>query len=236
MAPVSYATPTIAAPPPAAADAGLFRAGFSDATSDQRAMVRRIGLGYTGRRDVTVQRLTGVDDTLQIGVFNLRYWAGEGWGIDVGLGTSWSNNSQTTSDGDRTTPLPGPSNFGGNLHLGLPIVASTYKDFSVLIIPEVDLGLANVFIEDPDTADRNIAGGGFTVGVGGRVGGELHFGMLGLPQLAVESTVGLTGRFGFGNAKQGKVTTTSFVGAVSLPLAQDPLDLVLGNLAIRYYL
>jgi hypothetical protein len=234
LPPMTYVPP--ATTMGAAQEGGLFRFGFAEGASDQRSMQRRIGVGFTGRRQVAVERLGDTGDTIQLGVFNLRYWAGESWGVDLGLGGSWVTSAQQTNDGDRVIDSPGPRDFGGLLHVGVPFVVNTYKDFSILFAPEVELGLTNVLSENVDDADQSIAGGGLSIGLGARVGGELHFGMIGLPQLAVESSLGLGGRFGFASAKQGKVTTSSFTGDISLPAFETPLDLVLGNLAIRYYL
>ena len=171
LPPMTYVTP--ATPMGAAQEGGLFRFGFADATSDQRAIHRRIGLGFTGRRQVMVDRLGGPGDTIQLGVFNLRYWAGESWGLDLGLGASWLNSGQVTNNGGEEDKFPGPTDFGALLHVGVPVVLSSYRDFSVIFSPELDLGIANASVENTDNANLNIAGGGLTVNVGARVGGNL---------------------------------------------------------------
>lgn len=146
-------------------------------------------------------------------LIGLRYWASDSWGIDFGLGFATSSNSVTQSVSlrnpnepferpkDVTTSYKPLSQTGFLVHAGVPLALSTTRHFVFELIPEINLGFSTGSVEDstpnlpPDrygVRRRNeIKVSGFNLDIGMRVGSEIHFGFIGVPNLALQATIGL---------------------------------------------
>ncbi len=160
-----------------------------------------------------VNTMTAEAATVYAPVIGVRYWLNSGMGIDVGIGFRNFSGSITRHVADFTTatqqaPAPVEKDYavdkvnqmGFLLHAGVPIALATEKHYVFEVIPEANVGFSSGTIkEQPYTAasstvapttlsDINLSG--FRLDVGARVGSEIHFGFIGIPQLALQATVG----------------------------------------------
>jgi hypothetical protein len=169
-------------------------------------------------------------------VVGVRYWFNSGLGLDVGLGftTTFGSNSKPAANGDGTTnssDANAPTAFV--LHGGLPIAFASAKHYVFELIPEVNFGYAQQAITNGDMS-------GLHIDLGARVGTEIHFGFIGIPQLALQASVGL--KIDVNQTKDevtvGGVTqkATSSRTVVGTTVYDNPWNIFLGNVSALYYL
>ncbi len=175
--------------------------------SDHEQMVGHFAVGYMGASQIPIAVFAAgpgggavTADNVTTPFVGGRYWLSAGMGIDLGLGLAFSGGSTTT-----TTPAAGavsvdaPSRTGIGLHAGVPLALAYTKHFTFELVPELTFGYAsstikaNIVAGQPASPD--ISQSGLRFDLGGRVGGELHFGFMGVPQLSLQATVGLGFRY-----------------------------------------
>jgi len=210
--------------------------GFADSNTTQSAMIHRIGIGYYGRRDVPLFDLaSSASVPVSIGLAAARYWYSDTFAVDVGLGVQWLSSSTEFESGNDTSTTRQPAVVGALLHVGVPIVLSSYRDLSVLLVPEIELGVTNRTTEAEGDAD-NLEESGLSANLGLRAGAELRLGMIGLPQLALESTFGAAASVEIAKATQGNDAASLTSTRLLVPAVGSPLDIFTANLSLRYYL
>jgi hypothetical protein len=167
-------------------------------------------------------------------VVGVRYWFSPTLGLDAGLGltTTFGSNSIPNGDGSTTsTDANAPTAFV--LHGGLPIAFAAGRHYTFELIPEVNFASAQAAIPDGDMS-------GIHFDLGARVGSEIHFGFIGIPQLALQASVGLRVDM---NQTKTEVTTagvtqkaTSSRTVVGTTVYDNPWNIFLGNVSALYYL
>jgi hypothetical protein len=178
---------------PAAAPAAAATPG----TSDHAQMVGRLAVGYFGIANTGAganvsqgpndnpYAITGVAP-----VVGVRYWITPLIGVDVGLGMSFIGGK--TDDGDPATPNLKRTSFSAFLiHGGVPLALAATDHFTFEVIPEMNLGFAGGGLDPDPNLDGKISYSGFHFDLGARVGAEIHFGFIKLPQLSLVASVGL---------------------------------------------
>lgn len=183
-----------ASQPAAAAPAAAATPG----TSDHAQMVGRLAVGYFGITN------TGAGSNLggggpndspysvagQAPVVGVRYWLDPMIGIDVGLGMSLIGG--TLDDGVDNTPDVKRGSFSAFLiHGGVPLALASAEHFTFEVIPEINLGFAGGSFDPNGAAAGKVEYSGFHFDLGARVGAEIHFGFIKLPQLSLVASVGL---------------------------------------------
>jgi hypothetical protein len=151
-------------PPPGAGD------------TDHEGVVSHIGVTLFPTQAIPLPGLPGVPAGVDAPVIGVRYWMMANLGIDAGLGLGWRTGSA-------------PSPFAMAFHVGVPIALASSKHFTFLVLPEANLGFAHE--NQPVPAGPNNTADGFIFDIGGRVGAEIQFGFIGIPQLALQGSVGL---------------------------------------------
>ncbi len=145
-------------------------------------------------------------------VIGARYWLSQKLGIDVGVGFSDS-----------------ASGWGVAAHGGVPLALATSKHMTFELIPEATIAFAG------NSPGMGLTYSGFKLNVGARIGGEIQFGFIGIPQLALQATVGLYldhDSFGFSTAaNSGSTSTTTF----STSVQGDPWGIFTDNISALYY-
>lgn len=224
------------APQPAQPQPEQAPAEPADGRSDHSRVVGRLAVGYMGTSIVPLGDLNaaggvGSVTTPSIGV---RYWLGDLVGLDVGLGIGFIGGSIETA----SVSAPVDSAFGMLIHGGVPLAIYHERHYSFLIIPEVNLGFSTGthFGGNPDD-DRGRSG--FLFELGGRLGTEIHFGFMNIPQLSLQASVGLYFRYesiGIAGSRsnpvdRGGVSTYSLATSVH----GEPWDILLGSLTALYY-
>jgi hypothetical protein len=160
-------------------------------------------------------------------------------GLDLGLGFAATGgsaeNDAPTGGTDQTVDDIG--GFAFILHGGVPLALANTGHFSFQIIPEMNLGFAHASSDEGGDSSFN----GLHLDLGARAGAEIHFGFIGIPQLALQGSVGLafaldstsasvdpTGPIGEG--KQSRSTWT-----LGTSVQDNPWNIFTSNVAALYY-
>jgi hypothetical protein len=164
----------------------------------------------------------------------MRYWLNGKIGIDAGLGMGISSSSSSTDNGVTTTTLSAPSPVGFALHGGLPIALHHAKHYSFLIIPEVTFGFATATQTATGMQDLSLNGVLFQLGC--RAGAEIHFGFIGVPELALQATVGVLLDTEFTKASQGITSLSTSSVNFNTTVAGAPWAIFTNTISAIYYL
>lgn len=168
---------------------------------DHDFVVGKIGIGWFGVTNIPIATgspagtdadpavVPGEPTFVQAPAIGIRYWFSSLVGLDVGAGVmvSTGNVQTTTSSADKATI----TSF--LLHAGVPISLAAGDHISLQVGPEVNFGWAGTKVKPgaqpnpPPEASLT----GFRIDVGARVGGEVQWGFIGIPELALEGSVGL---------------------------------------------
>ncbi len=218
-------------PPPAAvvvapAGAAVTVKESAEGGVDHDLFIHHIAVGYFGVSQLPVG-LGGGGAPLIVNapVIGARYWATKMVGVDVGLGFGYNTNSVGGATGSTDT-------WGFALHGGLPLALADSKHFTFEVVPiEATVGFTGGSTPSggagPSTSLK-----GFRLDVGARVGAELHFGFIGIPQLALEGSIGLYLQhesFGTGSAPSDQTTT------FSTTVGSDPWAIFTDSISALYY-
>lgn len=168
--------------------------------------------------------------TAPIPVLGTRYWMKEGetydWGIDVGLGLLISTASTSVTTAGTSTSTSTPSPLGFWLHGGMPFAFYSGQHYTFELVPELDIAYASA-------SANGTSATGFHFQAGAKVGPEIHFGFINIPELSIQPTMGLflgyttsgtstpgnngtsTGTFSFGTQNAGGGTLFGIFGGLN---------------------
>jgi hypothetical protein len=223
---VSYATSASAQPPAAAPMVTTAPAAPAvDNENDHDAVVGHFAVGYFGINQLPVGGGGGAagaavtQNYINAPVIGARYWISPKVGIDGGVGFSDSS-----------------AGWGVAIHAGLPLALATSKHLTFELIPEATVGFAGNSDTIPAGAGTtSVSYSGFLIDIGARIGGEIQFGFIGIPQLALQGTIGLYlnhESFGFStSASSGSTSSTTFTTSVG----SDPWGIFTDNISALYY-
>ncbi len=203
------------------------------------------GVGWFGVSGITL----GVGDpgggggvTLAISApaVGIRYWLNETIGLDVALGFGYTSAGGTVDTPDGITDVQIASGFALTLHGGIPISVYHGEHYSFQFVPEFDFGFGSgtQFGATPND-DQNVGAVFFQIGA--RAGAEVYFGFIGVPQLALQATIGLglgyssgTLENNFGDPRGSTITTVNTLG-LSTTVEEEPWDIFTGSIRAIYY-
>jgi hypothetical protein len=218
-----------------------------DGITDHEKVVGKFGVGYLGLTQLPLGagQAAGVTrTTLDAPVIGVRYWLMERLGIDGGIGFNFFSSSSEVSPpptgGSGTQQTDGPAGFGIGLHAGLPVAFAYGKHYKFLLIPEVNVGFTRRGETQPNN-QPDIRHGGFRLDAGARVGSEIQFGFIGVPELSLQASVGLGFRRLVWHNSQDAFGATpersSSIGenAFSTSVQSDPWALFVNNISALYY-
>ncbi len=209
----------------------------SDGRSDHSRMVGHLAVGWMGITDVPIgsQAGGGFDlGSVTTPAIGIRYWLADLVGIDIGIGLGFSGGN--VESGSNSVPIDNA--FGMLIHGGVPLAIFHTQHYTFLIVPEVNLGFSTgtAYGADPDF-DR--ARSGFLFGIGGRLGTEIHFGFMNIPNLSLQASVGLYFNYttaGLGGNRIGSVDRVGVNGySLGTTVMGEPWDIFLGSLQALYY-
>jgi hypothetical protein len=154
--------------------------------------------------------------------------------------TMHGNDSVQDAAGTTTTTnVTAPTAFA--LHGCLPLSFVSAKHYSFELIPELNLAYADQSTTAADGTQTDASGVHFDVGA--RVGAEIYFGFIGIPQLSLQGSVGLRVDVNQTQTKTtpgvtgGAITTnTSSRSVIGTTVYDKPWDIFLGNVSAIYYL
>lgn len=223
----SYATEPQAAaadaPPPGGTDHSRFVGSF--------------GIGYMGYRSMGISAFGA--QPLEAPVIGVRYWMDPGLGFDVGLGISKSTGSTEfdPGGGGMTVETDAPGPLVAILHAGLPLALADSQHFVFQVVPELNIGYATHTIEDAGENEDSFTA--LHLDVGARAGAEIHFGFIGIPQLALQAGVGLSVTFDSTSTEDDLGMTTSTTDTsrtgISTGVGDNPWNIFAANVAALYY-
>lgn len=240
---VRYETTTVQTGPGATTTTttndGPFVTQVATTGTDHSLVVGHLGVGHFGI--LSIPYAAGLDGEigaqLTAPTIGARYWLDERIGIEAALGIGYASGSVTTETGNVSTQVSQPSVFGLALHAGLPLVFATSSHFAFQLIPELNFGFASGGTSAPGPGGADIDLSGVLLQLGARVGAEIQFGFIGIPQLALQATVGLhmtyTGISASNEMANTSVTRSDF--AFGTTLQNTPWDIFRTNVAAIYY-
>jgi hypothetical protein len=197
------------APPPAAAAPEPAPAPVEEGINDPHRFIGHFGVTYFDITDLPIaNQVTGgatpgpggiTSSTVSAPVVGVRYWLNERFGIDAGIGLGLAGGSDQAVAGGTSTTVSKTSSTGFAFHGGVPIALAEGKHYAFLAIPEFTVGFTTATYTPASMAAGGTGGpnqdlSGFLIDLGARVGAEIYFGFIGIPQLALQASVGLSYR------------------------------------------
>lgn len=219
-------------PPPApqpTLSSGAFPEAPAPAVSDHSRVVGSFGIGWFGISNVPIAATNGDRDAIAAPAVGVRYWLNDMVGIDGGIGFATSS-SKAKVGGTNNDEL---SRTAFLLHAGVPLALATGRHYIFEVVPEINFATASG--NTGDATDTDISGLRFEVGA--RAGTEIQFGFIGIPELALEASVGLFLRSDSYKASPPNgaddIKRSDFL--ISTSNINNPWDFFRSNVAARYY-
>jgi hypothetical protein len=248
----AVSTTTTVAPPAVTTAADAHPAAADDDVPDHDKFVGHLAVGYLGLTNLPLGSggptaeggANAPTATLATPVVGVRYWINHLIGIDGGLGFALASRSSETETNNNTQTLDGASPFGVAIHGGVPLAIATGKHYTFEIIPEANVGFTSQTDKSnaPANPPPDVKHSGFRLDVGARVGGEVHFGFIGVPELSLVATVGLQFRRQVWHSSQDQgngvpTPQSSSFGLTELgtTVQSDPWAIFVNNISAFYY-
>ena len=235
------------------ANVGMSLPGSQPATatagySDHDQVVGRLAVGYFGITNVGAGAGGGAGSndspyavTGFAPVVGVRYWLSPLLGLDLGVGLSIVGGSLSNQTPPAAEVDADRNSFTGFiLHGGVPLNLASVDHFSFQVIPEANVGFTGAGSDPNGDADGDISHSGFHFDVGARVGAEIHFGFIKLPQLSLVGSVGLALDVESGSSTDstpaaGDIETKSSRTELHTTVGANPWAIFTNQVAAFYY-
>ena len=205
----------------------------ADGPSDHEQVVGHFAVGYMGTSLIPVAGVGAVTAPF-VGV---RYWMSDKIGLDLALGFRTQSGSSETVAGNNTVTTDNPGVLAAGVKAGVPIALAYGKHFTFTVVPELLLAGGTSTLKQPNVPDTSRTGS--RIELGARAGAEIHFGFIGVPQLALQGSIGLnfarTATKTSQDLPTGTVTSSTQTLAVGTTVQSDPWALFTNNVAALYY-
>lgn len=217
------------------------------ATGDHAAVVGHFGVGFFGVQSIPVMSCSNdlgcggtsrdVTQSVSAPTIGVRYWLDPTLAIEAALGVGIASRSVETTDAGGTTPEPVESTTALALHGGVPIALAHGGHFVFEVVPQLNFGLAFGSLEDAGASAASWDLSGMLVEIGGRVGAEIHFGFIDIPQLALQGTLGLGLRIESRGAERTTPARQHDQSAtlIGTSVGDEPWDIFTGGITAIYY-
>jgi hypothetical protein len=177
--------------------------------------------------------------TVSAPVLGVRYWVQDNLGVDVGIGLGFRGGSdQAVSAGTSTTVDLAATN-GFAFHGGVPIALYHGRHYSLLVIPQFTVGVTSATQKFTAPAGLTAAAdqdlSGFLFDGGGVIGAEIYFGFIGIPELALQASVGLSFRRSVFKWKSGDNSASNGTNTFGTNVQSDPWAIFVNNISATYY-
>jgi len=178
---------------------------------------------------------------LTVYTVGLRHWTTQpwnrfrNWGVDLGVGLAVARTSVTQPQTGQLVTSDGASVTGFGLHAGLPLAVKHHKHATFEVVPELDLVYAKETIPAATAGGDATRYSGWSVRMGARAGFEIFFGFVGLPQLAVEASLGATIRYDSLSSKVGPSDRSTRTWSVATLRGSEPWSIFSGSVAAMYH-
>ena len=194
--------------------------------NDHDGVVGHFAVGYFGISQLPVGAApTGANQPAGQGIVNApvigaRYWITPKLGIDGGIGFGYQDTS-------------GASTWGLAIHGGVPIALGTSHHFTFELTPEATLGFSGG--STPLGVNQSASLSGFLLDLGAKIGAELQFGFIGIPQLSLQANVGVyLQQEAWGYTAAGTTTSTTAT-TLSTSVGSNPWAIFTDTVSALYY-
>lgn len=201
-------------------------------TPDHEQLIGHFGVGYMGISQLPIGTVTGTTAgtaNLTAPVIGVRYWLNRMIGIDAGVGFAFATGSSSVNG----TSTDAPSSLGFALHGGVPLAFAHGKHYSFELVPELNFGLTHGSINGGGAGDITLSG--LRLDVGARVGSEIYFGFIGVPQLALQASVGAYFTHLNSGVSQGNNDASVQSNAISTSVQGAPWAIFVNSISALYY-
>ena len=171
--------------------------------------------------------------TVSAPVVGVRYWFQHNLGIDAAIGLGFAGGSQEVIQGSVDTTADKASTIGFALHGGLPIALFHRRHYTFLAIPQLTIGFTSGTFTPTGGVQQDLSG--FLFDVGGAIGAEIHFGFIGIPELALQASVGLSYRRAVFKWKSGSNSASDGTNTFGTNVTADPWALFKDAISATYY-
>ncbi|HLK38650.1 MAG TPA: hypothetical protein VKU41_17930 [Polyangiaceae bacterium] len=235
--------PPSPAPPPAPDPES--RAQPAEEVPDHERFVGHIGVTYFDIASLPVANpvatagafapaAAGItSSTVSAPVVGVRYWFHRDFGVDVGIGAGYAGGSQETVTGAADNSADKASTGGFAFHGGLPIAFFHGKHYTFLLIPQFTVGVTTGSFTPTGGIGQDLSG--FLFDGGAAIGAEIHFGFIGIPELALQATVGLSYRRTVFKWKSGNNSFSDGTNTFGTNVSADPWAIFKDTISATYY-
>lgn len=221
--------PTVAPSAPAAAAT----TPAAEGPSDHEQVVGHFAVGYFGTSLIPIAGVGAVSAPF----VGMRYWMSDKIGLDLALGFRTQSGSTEQVQANQTVTADKPGVLAVGVKAGVPIALAYGKHFTFTVVPELVLAGGTSTLKQPNQPDTSRTGS--RIELGARAGAEIHFGFIGVPQLALQGSIGLnfarTATKTSQDLPNGTVTSSSQDMALGTTVQSDPWALFTNNIAALYY-
>ena len=194
--------------------------------TDHSLVVGHLAVGYLGRTNIPVGNAGPGAGNVAAPIVGVRYWLDPGLGLDLGLGVGITGGSNDPA-------ADPPSAWGFALHGGVPLALASGRHYTFEIIPELNVGLGG---GTGNMGGVDIAHKGFMLDIGARAGAEIQFGFIGIPELALQGSIGA--RFELSNVSSepdGAAQSSSSSYRFGTTVFADPWAIFTNSVSALYY-
>lgn len=197
---------------------------------DHAAFVGHSAVGYMGISSLPIGGACCDDagypqlETVNAPVVGVRHWSRDALGVDAGLGLGIRTRSGQSSA------------YGFAFHAGLPIALAHGRHAAFELTPEATVGFTTGTVPAPvglRVGEGDI--GGVLIRAGARAGAEVHFGFIGLPELALQATVGLYWRTEAWHLDQNGIALGANSTTITTSVNGAPWSIFTNTITALYY-
>jgi hypothetical protein len=205
-----------------------------DEAPDHDKVVNHFAVGYFGVTNLPIGPGAVGTNFVPTPIIGARYWLMRGIGIDGGIGFSTLSGSTETVTGGTSVTADHNSQLGFALHVGVPLALAAGHHFTFELVPETNLGFTSGTLKNPNPGpDTNLSG--FLWQLGARIGGEIQFGFIGIPELALEGSVGLYMQRQVAKSSVDPNSASDGAWSVATTVGSNPWAIFTNNISALYY-
>jgi hypothetical protein len=216
--------------------------------SDHERVVGRFGVTYFDIANLPIANQFGgggapapgqlTSSTVQAPIVGARYWITRRFGIDAGIGLGFAGGSTETVAGATDTTVNKTGTNGFAFHAAVPIALAEGKHYAFLVIPGTTIGFTTATFKPVAAGgvtppDQDLSG--FLFDIGARAGAEVYFGFIGIPQLALQATVGLSFRRSTFKWSSGGNSASDGTNTFGTNVQADPWSIFKDAVSATYY-
>jgi hypothetical protein len=219
-----------------------------DDAPDHERFVGHFAVGYFGISQIPIALANAGADlpgaysatnpgTVTAPIVGIRYWLRRGFGIDAGVGFGFQGGGTTTTTRTANGTTSATNSNTNNatafaLHAGVPFALAEGHHYVFEFVPETTFGYAGGSVNG---ANGSIGLNGVRFDLGARIGAELHFGFIGVPELALQASVGLYFEYLGTSANQGPNSVSWNKPTLGTTVNGDPWAIFADTISALYY-